>query len=469
MIRTYYLEDDNDLLQFVKLTLQKSSFKVSTFESSATLAVAMKKALPDLLLLDINIGESISGIELAKRFARIYPDLVIVMYSAADDNQTMIRGFRAGIDSYISKETPPRKLADALRSAYETARLTRGSLSTEELNTKLRAITHHTLPPLIGKTMASVASKLISVCQSSVDTLHISGESGTGKDVVASFVESLRPKHAPFIKINLGEIPPTLFESTLFGHRRGAFTGALESKPGLIEGADGGWLFLDEIGTLPLSAQASLLRVIANKELRRVGDVGLSKINFRLISATHEDLGKLVKEGKFREDLWNRIRDPMIVLPPLRDRGNGELIELLTFFAKTTPGGPYSLSPSLLRILSSYEWREGNTREMEKMVRAMTPFAGSNKTLTEQMLPRQFWERVDPELNLAASTVDDPVKVVIDLSEGLAFDGLIQKLFKETVKRLYGQHGSKLKYKEIAKILEISPNTVTRRMRGYDE
>ena len=469
MTRVFYLEDNKELAIAVQRTLSKSPFKVELFHNFASLDHATKNSLPDLLLLDIDLGlKERSGIEVAKLFHRKYPELIIIVYSSSDDNETMIEGFRAGIDNYVNKATRPALLAEALMTSYETAKVTRGQFSADQVNEKLRALHKHNLPPLIGRTMLGVASKLMSISTSSVETVHVFGESGAGKDVVASFLEAIRPNGTPFVKVNCAEIPPTLFESTLFGHKRGAFTGAAENRVGIIEAADGGWLFLDEIATIPLQAQASLLRAIGNKEIRAVGESRTKKINFRLISATNENLDLAVRQGRFREDLWNRIRDPLIELPPLRERGSDEITELLEYFCKSTPGGPYNLTPGLARILKFHEWRDGNAREMEKLIRSMTPYASTNKTLTEQHLPRTFWNRLEPN-KVPTQALDDPFKVILDLSDNLDFETLTQSLFNETVKRLGAQYGRKMKKGELAKILHLAPNTITKRMRGYHE
>lgn len=437
------------------------------FFSSKALELALKANEPDIILIDFHLGKhERSGVEVARAVRKKYPKTVTMMYTAANDVKTVVSGFLAGIDHYISKETDLETLPEAILRAYETAKLTSARGGPDVL-ARLNQVHGAELPPLIGNTMLGVASKLLSISQSSVETLHVYGESGTGKDVVASFLREISPKSAPFIAVNCAEIPPTLFESTLFGHKKGAFTGAADNRVGLIEAANGGWLFLDEIATLPLHIQAGLLRVIGNREIRRVGETDVKKVKFRLISASNVSLEKLVKQGSFREDLWNRIRDPMIELPPLRDRGQEEIGELIEHFRKSIAGGPFAISPGLSRILKCHDWRDGNVRDMERLLTSMSAFA-PYKLLTEQHIPAWFWKKLGQEVPMTGSQQDDPYKVIVDISETLDFEILTQTLFNQTVKNLQIQHNRKLRHQELAQMLRLSPNTITKRMRVFN-
>ncbi len=220
-------------------------------------------------------------------------------------------------------------------------------------------------------------------------TVLINGETGTGKELVARALHHESPrKEKPLISVNCAAIPDTLIEAELFGHEKGAFTGAASEREGLVSAADGGTLFLDEIGELPLEAQARLLRVLQEGEVRPIGSVSSRKVNVRLIAATHRDLGRLANEGKFREDLYFRINVVQIKLPPLRERGKDILTLAETFIRRNCEGiekPELSLSSDAIEAISTYSW-PGNIRELENAIQRATILCEDGGQITQQLL-----------------------------------------------------------------------------------
>ncbi|MGE0172466.1 MAG: sigma 54-interacting transcriptional regulator [Oligoflexales bacterium] len=226
----------------------------------------------------------------------------------------------------------------------------------------------------MGDTINSLKPQIERIKQSAVKTVHIFGETGSGKEVVAKLFGPLRT-------LDCGAIPENLVESELFGHRKGAFTGATRDRKGALDISTGSWIFLDEIGNITLATQAKLLRAIGEKEISPVGATDTKKVNFKLITATNDDLKDKAKRGQFREDLRQRLTEYEIQLPPLRERTN-EIDDLIDHFCKTLDGGPYTIELPARNLLKSYDYQEGNIRELRRALVTMT----ANK-LTGNILP----------------------------------------------------------------------------------
>ena len=218
--------------------------------------------------------------------------------------------------------------------------------------------------------MRKICQRVPQIINSAISSVYIEGESGTGKEVVADLFGSFA-RNTPFVKLNCGSIAPSLLESELFGYVKGAFTGALSNKAGIIETASGGWVFLDEVASLSKSAQVALLRVLENQEVIRLGESHSRKINVRFIAASNVCLSHLVEEGKFRNDLWQRLCETEIILKPLRER-RSEIPELIEYFCKNMRGGPYQIEKTAMNVLSQMPWDDGNVRELRNCLRAMT-------------------------------------------------------------------------------------------------
>lgn len=291
------------------------------------------------------------------------------------------------------------------------AELIPGSLSAEELTARvadicLRVLRQResqrfsSLPACcaVGDGMRGLRIALSRIQRSSVSSILVTGESGTGKEQVASLLQSLLSSHMPFLPLNCAAMPEALLEAELFGYEKGAFTGAAAKRCGILAKAHRGWIFLDEVACLSLSAQAALLRVLETGEVRAIGGYLPKTYQIRVLAATNEDLDRLVAQGRFRNDLLQRLRGYEIHLPPFRARGKGEREEILDHLllrlhreCSHTSGSPYALAPEVRNLILMLPWRNGNIREIWNTLRAMT-VATESALLTFGCLPTRFLE-----------------------------------------------------------------------------
>jgi len=321
----------------------------------------------DLVLLDYKLPDD-NGVSVLKRLRTLDPDTVVIMLTAHKSVDTVVEAMKAGAFDYATKPFDLDDVAIRVERALEATRLRR------ELRTLRDSLAKpHTIGSIIGESdvMASVKALVRKVAQSPGSTVLITGESGTGKDLVAKVIHYASMRAArPFLNITCSALPETLLESELFGHERGAFTDARQQKRGLLEQADEGTVFLDEIGEMVPALQAKLLRVLEEKSFRRVGGSGDIEVDVRVIAATNRNLEDLVREAKFRDDLYYRLNVLRIELPPLRTRT--EDIPLLAQhfvedFSREFKRSVRGLSAETLDVLSSYAW-PGNVRELRNMI-----------------------------------------------------------------------------------------------------
>ncbi len=388
-LKVLHLDDDIFETERVQKALEKHSieadFKVtSTQRADEYLKILSQPTKPDIVLLDIHVGDDQpTGIELAVKTREISRNTVILICSTADDVRTIAGCLGHGVDDFISKNSDKGELSLRVYNGYRLAKLKQGLYPEAATRSK-------TMP--VGSTMSRIAQRIPLIAQSAISAVCIRGESGTGKEVVADLFGSSLPPGTPFVKVNCGAIAPSLLESELFGYVKGAFTGALTDKKGLLESATGGWIFLDEVATLTPSAQVALLRVLESQEITRVGATKPTAIKIRVISATNEPMESLIKKKKFRGDLWQRLIETEIELPPLRQRPE-EIPRLIEHFCRKMPGGPYVASGPVIEVLSSCPWKQGNIRELRNCLRAMTEMH-INKLLTPLAIPERIWTEI---------------------------------------------------------------------------
>lgn len=336
-----------------------------------------------------------------------------------------------------------------------------------------------------GKTMTQIATRIPKIVDSAITCIHITGESGTGKEVVAQMFRKAVGDE-PFIAISCATIPETLLEATLFGSIKGAFTGATKDLKGIFEEANGGWIFLDEVGCLSKSAQAALLRAIENQEVTPVGESRSKKLNFRVISATNASLKELTRKGEFRLDLYNRLAEIEICLPPLRERQD-ELPDLIQCLVETLPGGPYRISAAARRLLESHPWVDGNVRQLRNCLRAMTEFHVEG-TLTPQGIPRRILEEAcayakgngtseekatyslsHPAPHRESSALIDSaqndlrVRWSYSKDDEIDFDRMSLELFYQIAKTITHRNG-RFSARDLASALRMSRSTISRRI-----
>jgi two-component system response regulator HydG len=356
------IDDLDSARQMVKRTLARS-FEVYDFGSVAEALPALDRAEFDVIVTDLRMP-GIDGLEGLKQFKAKLPDIPVIIMTAFATVDTAIEAMKAGAFDYLKKPFEPEELELMVAKAAES-----GALRRENKKLKAELAGAFSLQGMVGKSQAmkDIVAVAERIATSDVPVL-IEGESGTGKDVLARTVHGLSSRSkAPYLALNMSAIPENLAESELFGHEKGAFSGADQARPGFFAEADGGTLFLDEIGLLPVQLQPKLLRVLQDGEYFPVGSRKPRKANVRVICATNEDLKKNVQEGKFREDLYYRIRVIPMRLPPLRERREDIplLVEHLVQKHALRLGRPPLLPDAeAMRALLDHPW-PGNIRELE--------------------------------------------------------------------------------------------------------
>jgi len=365
-VRRILVADDEANMRWVlERALTKAGYEVETVEDGQ---LALDRALaerPDLVLVDLKMPK-IDGLSVLRRLKEHYPDLLIVMMTAHGSTSTAVEAMKAGAQDYLMKPFDIDELLITVAKAFEVESL-------REQVDYLKGEAQQGSWQLVGNSEEMLAVKhLVERVAPTPATVLLQGESGTGKELVAQAIHSLSLRvERPYIRVNCAALTETLLESELFGHEKGAFTGAHARKTGRFELADSGTLFLDEIGELSVSVQAKLLRVLQEMTFERVGGEKTIKVDVRIIAATNRDLHKEVQEGRFREDLYYRLNVFPISIPPLREHRTDIPLLIEHFLDKLrTYGGCKTLAPEVLSQLMTYTW-PGNVRELENVVERM--------------------------------------------------------------------------------------------------
>ena len=364
--------DDEKLLRWsLRERLMKEGYEVIEADSGAAARAVLAQDEADLLLLDYRLPDT-TGVELLKEASRSHPDAPVILMTAYSTVETAVEAIKLGAFDYINKPFNQEALVLIVRKALETSRLRR-----EVQQLRRQQEERFGLSNIVGGSaaMLEVFKMITKVGRSAATTVLITGESGTGKDLVAKAIHYASDRAAgPFMNITCSALPENLLESELMGHERGAFTDAKSAKQGLFELADGGTVFLDEIGDMGILLQAKLLRFLEEKTFRRVGGVRDIKVHLRVIAATNRDLAKAVRESHFREDLYYRLKVIPIVLPPLRERpddvpllANHFVDQFNREFRKKCRG----VDETAMDLLQRHSW-PGNVRELKNVIeRAM--------------------------------------------------------------------------------------------------
>ncbi len=360
------IEDDINTLHGLAEILEEEGFVVTKARNARNGQSEFKKDNFDVVLVDYLLPD-LDGLQLAESLLQEQPETKIIMMTAFGTVKNAVQAMKLGIYDYLTKPIDLDELLIIIRRAIQEKRLI-----DENIDLKSKLSETYRFENIIGVSgkMQEVFRKIRKVASSDA-TVLIRGESGTGKELIARAIHYHSPRsEAPLVEINCASIPETLLESELFGHEKGAFTGAYKQKKGKFEIANGGTLFLDEIGELPLSLQAKLLRVLQDGRFTRVGGVENIEVNVRLIAATNANLEKLLEEGKFREDLYYRLNVIPILIPPLRERRE-DIGPLTDFFiqkyARKNKKSIKGISQEARFILMNYDW-PGNVRELENAI-----------------------------------------------------------------------------------------------------
>jgi two-component system response regulator PilR (NtrC family) len=364
--RILVVDDERSMRELLAIVLKREGHEVHVAENGHAAIALLEREPIELLISDVRMPD-ISGVQVLAAAQRVNPEIIGIMVTAFASTDTAVEALRLGAYDYVSKPFNVDELKLKVRKALE-----RRHLQQENALLKRALQNTHQFSNIIGRSpVMQAVFQLIQTIAPTTSTVLVTGESGTGKELVARAIHFNSPrKDRPFVALNCGALPETLLESELFGHMRGAFTGADTNKKGLIEVAEKGTIFLDEIGEMSPMMQVKLLRVLQERKFRRLGGTEEIEADIRIIAATNRDLSKLVGEGKFREDLFYRINVIPVRLPPLRDRV--EDIPLLAehFLAKYAGQIRRNLagiSPDAMRLLQAYAW-PGNIRELENAI-----------------------------------------------------------------------------------------------------
>lgn len=386
-IRILVVDDELSMREFLAILLEREGYDVSVAGSAEEALRMMESALFDLVLSDVNMP-GLSGIELLGRIKEKSPETAVLMLTAFSAAEQAVEAMKLGAYDYICKPFKNEEIKQLVKNALEKQGLKR-----ENILLKKDASERDSFCGIIGKSqsMRELFDMIQKVAPSQSSVL-ILGESGTGKEMAARSIHTCSSrKSKPFVAVNCGAIPENLIESELFGHKKGSFTGAVSDRAGLFEQAEGGTLLLDEIGELPLLMQTKLLRVLQEREFKRVGDSLTHKADVRIISASNRDLESQVKEGTFREDLYYRLNVVQLVMPPLRERIEDIPLLVEYFCRKYQASGqsrPAAVTPGALKALMNHPF-PGNIRELENCIERsliLDPTLISEDSLPQQLL-----------------------------------------------------------------------------------
>ncbi len=444
------IDDEEVIRDVISRLLEKNGYQVfSAEECDSGLRILHDNPI-DLVLLDLMLPGK-SGLECLQEIFDIAPDISVVMISAYASIENAVQATKMGAFDFVTKPFKNEELLNVIKNGLAIRSL---SIENQALRKSFRD--RYSFHSIIGKSepMQKVFD-LISNVGPSKSTCLITGGSGTGKELVAKAIHNCSPRvEGPYVALNSGGIPSELIESELFGHVKGSFTGAVSNKKGLFEIVEGGTIFLDEISTIPLETQSKLLRVIQEREVRRVGGLVNIKVDARIIAATNTDLKAEVKQGRFREDLFYRLNVISVDLPPLRERK--EDIPLLaehfiTLFCTQNEKSKYPLTQDALKLLIEWDW-PGNVRELENALERAVVLAPEGGPSSPDYLPSEL------RRTGKASFAVDP--------EGSSLKDLVLEFEKNLI--LTALKKCDWNQKKAAGMLRVNPTTLNEKLKRLD-
>jgi two-component system response regulator PilR (NtrC family) len=448
------VDDERSMREFLGIMLAKEGYSVTQCPDGETALKQVEEDIFDMVIMDIRMPK-MDGIAVLEQIKEMAPETIVIMITAFASTDTAVRAMKKGAYDYITK---PFKI-DEIKLIIHNA-LEKKALEKENILLKRLVETKFSFDQIIGQSPKMIAIyELMEKVAPTKTNILITGDSGTGKELVAKAIHFNSPRRdKAFVTLNCGAIPENLLESELFGHMKGAFTGAMYNKRGLFEVADGGSIFLDEIGELPLSMQVKLLRIIQDKEFTRVGGTEPIKVDVRIISASNKDLEEAVREKKFREDLYYRLNVIQIKLPLLRERK--EDIPLLAehFFRKYVQEldkEVREISPDAVKLLVNYDY-PGNVRELQNIIERAIALE-TNNTLTAENLESYMNEQQ------GVKSIDD---TLFDIpAEGIDLEKVVEDLERNLLlKALQRARGVK---KKAAELLNINFRSIRYRLEKY--
>ncbi len=404
--RILVVDDERNMRETLQHILNEEGYRVLTASSGDDALRQLAQQEVHLMLIDARMP-GIDGFELLDRARKNYPDIPVVMITAYATPKLAVRAIKGGAHDYIAKPFEPEELLSTLDHALSHQQLLDENRALKGLLSQRYQVTD-----IIGESPAiQQLRQLILTVAAAPSTVFILGESGTGKELVAGSLHYHSPRRDnPYVSVNCAAIPDALLESELFGHEKGAFTGALSLKHGRFEDADGGTMFLDEIGDMTPSLQSKLLRVIENKTFSRVGSTETKSADVRILAATNRNIDELVRDGKFREDLYHRLNVVRIELPPLRDR-RSDVPALARHFLRIYSRAPNQnirdFTPAALQAMSDYNW-PGNVRELRNAVERAA-ILGRSELLDTDVLPSTIFGGAVSSATVSGKTIDDTI------------------------------------------------------------
>jgi two-component system response regulator PilR (NtrC family) len=421
------VDDERSMRDLLSITLRQHSYDVAVADGGEAAIAALKASAFDLVITDLRMRK-LDGLAVLKAAKELTPETVVLVITAFASPDTAVEAMKLGAYDYITK---PFKLEE-IRLTVDKA-LERKRLHDENVALKRQLRKHQGFENFIGRsrTMLEVFDTIRKTADST-STVMITGESGTGKELAALAVHNESPRrNGPFVSVNCGAIPEGLMESELFGHVKGAFTGAVANSPGLFSAADGGTLFLDEVTEVPHTVQVKLLRAIQERQVRRVGDTRDMKVDVRLVAASNRDLTRAVAEGLLREDLFYRLNVIPIHLPALRERRE-EIPLLVAHFidkiGRATGKAVHGVSPEALAVLEAYHW-PGNVRELENVIERAIVLGNGGLITPDSFPPNLVHPSEGPEIPL-----DVP-------DDGLNLEGMIDRLERQYIQQALHRTG----------------------------
>lgn len=446
--RILVVDDDETLRRVTTVQLEEEGYQVETAANGEQALAILARSPQDLVITDLSMP-GLSGVDLLAQIRAEYPETIVILVTAFGTIESAIQAMKLGAYDYLSKPVNGDNLRRVVARALENVRLC------EEVETLRRSLNQKFgFENLVGTSSALLYVLDVAARAAQSDaTVLIHGETGTGKELVARGIHTNSRRSAkPFVMVNCGAIPKDLLESELFGHVKGAFTGAIAHKKGKLEIADGGTVFLDEIGELPLELQVKLLRLLQEREIEKVGEVGKIKVDVRILAATHRNLHAMVEAGSFREDLYYRLNVVPIELPPLRARASDipELVEYFFARARKKQGRPeLHLAAATLPYFCAYRW-PGNVRELENVIERLVVLTPHNQIGVDD-LPEPIRRQRPPFQTLQ-----------MDLPEqGFSLENVEKELIEQALKKCNWNQS------RAARSLDLSRKTLIYRMEKF--
>ena len=458
----WVIDDDRSIRWVLEKAFKQTDIQVKTFENAETVLSAIKKEQPDTIITDIRMP-GMDGFGLLEKLQNDYKDIPVIIMTAHSDLDSAVSAYEGGAFEYLPK---PFDVDEAVELVQRSLSLRKSEKSRKE------ELEHpEDTPEIIGEaaSMQEVFRAIGRLSRSNI-TVMINGQSGTGKELVAQALHRHSPRsEKPFIALNTAAIPKDLLESELFGHERGAFTGAQSQRVGRFEQADGGTLFLDEIGDMPAELQTRLLRVLADGEFYRVGGRSPIKVDVRIIAATHQDLDKRVKEGLFREDLFHRLNVIRIHIPPLSDRQEDIALlarHFLNRAAQELNVEKKTLDSESEEFLSRQAW-PGNVRQLENICRWLTVMSPAQMIHIEDMPPEMH--NTDQE-EVVSSNWEAALRMWLDTQLSSGAENVLETLMPDMERIMIDvalKHTGGRK-QDAARLLGWGRNTLTRKIKELE-